>query len=57
LPLDTHTHQGTPARQTHLSLPNPSPPILSFPLRLCTELCLIQPAQRNPWRSFSFIYR
>ncbi|VUZ43650.1 unnamed protein product, partial [Hymenolepis diminuta] len=53
LPLDTHT-QGTLARQTHLQLLSPSPPIRYFPLRLCTEVCSIQPGLRNPWCSLSF---
>ncbi|VUZ55410.1 unnamed protein product [Hymenolepis diminuta] len=51
----THTHQGTLARQTHLSLLNPFP-IPYFSLRLCTELCSIQSGLRSPWRFFSFIY-
>ncbi|VUZ40540.1 unnamed protein product, partial [Hymenolepis diminuta] len=51
----THT-QRTLARQTHLPLLNPSSPIPCFPLGLCTELCSMQPGQRNPWCSFSFIY-
>ncbi|VUZ56660.1 unnamed protein product [Hymenolepis diminuta] len=52
-----HTHtEGTLARQTHLPLLNPSPPIPYFPLRLCTELCSIQSGQRNPWCSFSCLY-
>ncbi|VUZ45684.1 unnamed protein product, partial [Hymenolepis diminuta] len=48
--------RGTLARQTHLPLLNPSSPILSFPLRLCTEVCSIQPGLRNLRCSFSFIY-
>ncbi|VUZ55966.1 unnamed protein product, partial [Hymenolepis diminuta] len=48
--------QGTLACQTHLPLLTPSPPILYFPLRLCIELCSIQPGLRNPWCSLSFIY-
>ncbi|VUZ55499.1 unnamed protein product [Hymenolepis diminuta] len=56
LPLDTHTHQGTLGRHRHLPLLNSSPPILYFSLRLCNELCSIQPGLRNHWRSFSFIY-
>ncbi|VUZ43065.1 unnamed protein product [Hymenolepis diminuta] len=54
LPLHTHT-QETLARQTHLPLLNPSPPILYFPLRLCTEVCSIHSGLRNPWCSFFIV--
>ncbi|VUZ52807.1 unnamed protein product [Hymenolepis diminuta] len=56
-PSIRHTPEGTLARQTHLPLLNPPPPIPYFPLRLCTELCSIQPGLRSLWCSFSFIYR
>ncbi|VUZ50608.1 unnamed protein product, partial [Hymenolepis diminuta] len=51
----THT-QGTVAPPKHLPLINPSPPILYFPLRICTEVYSIQPVLRNPWCSFFFHY-
>ncbi|VUZ52757.1 unnamed protein product, partial [Hymenolepis diminuta] len=54
-PSIRHT-EGTLARQTHPSLLNPSPPIPYFALRLCTELCSMQPGLHNPRCSFSFIY-
>ncbi|VUZ53888.1 unnamed protein product [Hymenolepis diminuta] len=55
LPLHTHRTQETLARQTHLPLLTPSPPILYFPLRLCTELCSIHPGLRNPWYSLHLL--
>ncbi|VUZ44873.1 unnamed protein product, partial [Hymenolepis diminuta] len=47
----THDTQENLACQTHLRLLNPSPPILYFNLRFCTEVCSIQPDPRNPWCS------
>ncbi|VUZ44883.1 unnamed protein product [Hymenolepis diminuta] len=49
--INTHDTQENLACQTHLRLLNPSPPILYFNLRFCTEVCSIQPDPRNPWCS------
>ncbi|VUZ56311.1 unnamed protein product [Hymenolepis diminuta] len=54
LPVDTHT--GDPSSSNASPVAQSLSSNSLFSLRLCTELCSMQPGLHNPWCSFSFIY-